>query len=209
MVKLTISKEKVNAKFESRFIKVYDLQYRENSHYFNATRRGMDDLVCLKSDEEFKTMRPDAVSCVVILEQEDPKLVLCHEFRYPTGQFLLGVPAGLMDASDATVLETAKREIKEECGLDVEYDKMHIINPLLFSTPGMSDESNALVCVKIDNVNSLSSDGSEGNEIFDGFSLLSMEDAKQILKQGVDQNGIYYSVYTWAALMYFVSNMWV
>lgn len=47
-----------------------------------------------------------------------------------------------------------------------------------------------------------------GAECFDGFVALTIDDAGRILKQGTDDKGIFYSVYTWAALMYFVSGMW-
>ena len=35
-----------------------------------------------------------------------------------------------------------------------------------------------------------------------------MEQAEEILKAGKDRDGIFYSVYTWACLMYFVSGLW-
>ena len=181
----------------------------------NATRRNVDDLVALKSEEEFKSMLPDAVSCVVILDGDEPKLLLTYEFRYPAGQYLLSVPAGLIDKSDEAeadpIIVTAKRELKEETNIDLsEDDKIEIINPLLFSTPGMTDESNALVCVVISDAQSLqlSQAGAVGTECFDGFVTLTRGDAERILKQGKDDKGIFYSVYTWAALMYFVSGMW-
>ena len=109
------------------------------------------------------------------------------------------------------ILATAKRELKEETNIDLTVeDKLEIVNPLLFSTPGMTDESNALVCIVIADETRLclSQDGSEGSECFDGFVALTKQDAQRILKQGRDDNGIFYSVYTWAALMYFVSDMW-
>ena len=56
---------KIKSLFESKFIKVFDLQYQEDRHYYNATRRDENDLVAAKSTEEFKKMLPDAVSCVV------------------------------------------------------------------------------------------------------------------------------------------------
>lgn len=89
-------------------------------------------------------------------------------------------------------------------------DEIEIINPLLFSTPGMTDESNALVCVVISDEQRLhlSQEGAEGTESFDGFVTLTKDEAKRILKQGKDDRGIFYSVYTWAALMHFVSGMW-
>ncbi|MBQ6806574.1 MAG: NUDIX hydrolase [Lachnospiraceae bacterium] len=216
-MKPIISKENVKSLFESKFIKVFDLQYEEGKHYFNATRRPLEKLVATKSDEEFRTMLPDAVTCIVILKVKDesPKLLLTKEYRYPTGQFLLSPPAGLLDAEDETeenpILSAARREIKEETGLELqENDSLFIINPLLFSSPGMTDESNGLVCavINLDNLASLSQEGAVGTECFDGFKLLTIEEAREMLKNGKDENGIFYSVYTWASLMYFVSDLW-
>ena len=84
------SKENIKPLFESKFIRVFDLQYAEGKHYYDATRRTADDLVAAKTTEEFKKMRADAVTCIVVLNTKDsePKLLLSHEFRYPTGQFL-------------------------------------------------------------------------------------------------------------------------
>lgn len=216
-MKPVISKENVKSLFDSKYIKVFDLQYEEGKHYFNATRRPLEKLVATKSDEEFRIMLPDAVTCVVILKVKDesPKLLLTKEYRYPTGQFLLSPPAGLLDAEDETeenpILSAARREIKEETGLELqENDSLFIINPLLFSSPGMTDESNGLVCavINLDNLASLSQEGAVGTECFDGFKLLTIEEAREMLKNGKDENGIFYSVYTWASLMYFVSDLW-
>ncbi len=216
-MKPVISKENVKSLFDSKYIKVFDLQYEEGKHYFNATRRPLEKLVATKSDEGFRIMLPDAVTCVVILKVKDesPKLLLTKEYRYPTGQFLLSPPAGLLDAEDETeenpILSAARREIKEETGLELqENDSLFIINPLLFSSPGMTDESNGLVCavINLDNLASLSQEGAVGTECFDGFKLLTIEEAREMLKNGKDENGIFYSVYTWASLMYFVSDLW-
>jgi len=179
-MKPSIKKNNVKSVFDSRFIKVFDLQYEENRHYFDATRRSLDNLMAIKSDEEFKTALPDAVTCIVILniKGEEPKLLLDYEYRYPTGQFLLSPPAGLLDPEDAItdnpLLAAAKREIQEETGLILtETDKLFTINPLLFSTPGMTDESNGLVCavVNLETTDSLSQTGAVGSECFDGFEL--------------------------------------
>jgi len=216
-MKQEIKKEQVKPLFESKFIKVFDLQYEEGKHYFDATRRSADNLMAVKSDEEFKTALPDAVTCVVILniKGEEPKLLLDYEYRYPAGQFLLSPPAGLLDpedtACDEPLLATAKREIEEETGLVLkETDKLFTINPLLFSTPGMTDESNALVCavIELNDTNTLSQEGAVGSECFNGFELISKEEATVLLTRGRDKNGIFYSVFTWAALMYFVSDLW-
>ena len=103
------------------------------------------------------------------------------------------------------------RELHEETGLKVtEEDEVSIINPCLFSTPGMTDESNALVKIVLnrDSLNGMSQEGAMGGELFDGFDLLTKAQAKKILEDGVDEQGIYYSVYTWAALTYFVADLW-
>jgi len=216
-MKPIIRKENVKPLFESKFLRVFDLQYEEGKHYFDATRRPLENITAIKSDEEFKVMLPDAVTCVVILKikNEEPKLLLTKEYRYPTGQFLLSPPAGLLDAEDAReaspILATAKREILEETGITLGGgDSLSVINPLLFSSPGMTDESNALVCavINLDDTSSLTQEGAVGSECFDGFMLLSATEAKEILKAGTDPDGIFYSVYTWAALMYFISDLW-
>lgn len=212
-----ITSEQVKPLFESKFIKVYDLQYEEGRHYYDATRRNVEDLVAIKSDEEFRQMLPDAVTCVVILKRkgEEPVLLLTKEYRYPTGQFLLSPPAGLMDPEDvyaqSPILETAKREIKEETGLDIkDGDYMEVINPLLFSTPGMTDESNALALavIHVDNFDDLNTSGAVGSEKFDGFVFVNKKEARSIIQKGRDDKDVFFSVYTWAVLMYFLSDMW-
>ena len=216
-MKPTIKKENVKPLFDSKFIKVFDLQYEEGKHYYDATRRSLDRIAALKSSEEFRAMLPDAVTCVVILniKDEEPKLLLSKEYRYPAGQFLLSPPAGLLDPEDAgtenPILTAAKRELKEETGLTItEKDSLFVINPLLFSSPGMTDESNALACavVRLEDKSGLSQDGAVGSECFDGFELLSKEEAMEILKNGKDKDGVFYSVYTYCCLMDFVSDLW-
>ena len=111
----------------------------------------------------------------------------------------------------ASLIKTAMRELHEETGLKVtEKDTVSVINPCLFSTPGMTDESNALVKIVLnrDSLNGMSQEGAVGGELFDGFDLLTKAQAKKILEDGVDEHGIYYSVYTWAALTYFVADLW-
>ena len=212
-----IRKEDIKVVFDSPYIKVADIQYAPGKHYYDATRRNMEELIAVKSDEEFRTMLPDAVSCIVILRTpgEEPRLLLSYEFRYPAGRYLLSVPAGLIDKEDESeqypIRSATVREIKEETGLEVtEKDLVFVVNPLLFSTPGMTDESNALVCAVLGNpdLSLLSQEGAVGSEQFDGFALLTKEDALKVLREGCDERGNFYPIYTWAALSYFVSDAW-
>lgn len=216
-----VCKDTVHYVADNKFLRLYDLQYAEGKHYFNASRRSKDDLMCVKSSEEFKNAYPDAVTCCVILKSksEEPLLLLAKEFRYPTGQFQTSPPAGVLDEEDKknnsvkdALFIASKREIKEETGLCVtDNDDIFIINPLMFSSPGMTDESNAFVCVVINDFDKskLSQDGAEGSEVFDGFVLATKEDARRMLKNGMDDEGIYYSVATYVCLSFFVNDLWI
>ena len=214
---IIIKKEHIVPVFNNRFLNVYDIQYKEGKHYYNASRRTAENLVAVKSLEEMKSMVPDAVSCVVVIDDgaAEPRLLLAREYRYPAGQFLLGVPAGLIDPDDANekepALSAARREIKEETGIELsEGDRLELVSPMVFSTPGMTDETNAiaLAVIKRDVANELSQNGAVGSEKFDGFVLLTKDQALQTLKSGRDSFGVPYLTYTWMALMYFVSGMW-
>ena len=217
MKKPEIKKENVSVLYDGKYVSLFDLEFGPGKHYLDASRRKIDDLAVVKSDEEFTQMLPDAVSCIVILriKGQPPRLCLNQEFRYPTGRFLLSVPAGLIDPEEKKkenpIFCAAKRELQEETGICLEErDRMTLVSPLLFSTPGMTDESNALVQIVLerDKMPMISQEGAEGCECFDGFILLTKAEAMEILKAGVDGNGIFYSVYTWAALMCFISDIW-
>lgn len=210
-----INRDNTEHVFESRYINVFDFRYEEGRHYYNATRRKKDDLVVFKSDDEFVNMLPDAVTCVVVIKKKgcDPKLLLTYEFRYPAGQYLLCPTAGIMDPEDKLEAEplfaTAKREIREETGIEITDNcRFEVINPLLFSSPGMTDESNAIVLaeIELDDLTVLNTKGAEDSEHFDGFELYDKKQAMEILKNGRDKNGRFYSVYTWIALTWFVMN---
>lgn len=217
MNKPSITKETIKSLFETKFLKMYDLNYAPGKHYFVATRNDSDNIVAVKTDSEFREMLPDAVTCIVIVKEKDnePKLLLTYEYRYPTGRFLLSPPAGLIDPEDKTAecpqILTAIREINEETGLTVkDTDVVKVVTPLSFSTPGMTDESNGLVLavINVENLNDLNGNGTVGSELISDYKLINKEEAENILKSGRDEFGNFYSIYTWAALMYFVSDMW-
>ena len=117
---------KMETIYESEYMNLYDLQYREGGHYYCASRRNKDRMVALTPDEECGTMQPDAVSCFVVLniKGQPKKLLLNWEYRYPVGQYMLSVPAGLIDKGDwnnpNALVDTAIRELKEETGIEVE-----------------------------------------------------------------------------------------
>ncbi|MBP5225663.1 MAG: NUDIX hydrolase [Lachnospiraceae bacterium] len=210
-------KFRIDSLFETKFIKLFDIRYAEGKHYFSATRRNKEALVANMDDDAFKAMLPDAVSCCVILrrEGEEDRLLLTEEYRYPVGQFLLSVPAGLIDPEDRAlprteaVFATAKREVEEETGLSFrEGDGISLISPCLFSSPGMTDESNAMVKLILHepDLSALSSEGAVGSEQFSGYRLLTRDEARQILEAGADSDGRSFSVYTWIGIRAFLDE---
>lgn len=213
MDKPDMIKENVDTLCETKFLKLYDYRYLEGKHYYCSSRRKTEDLVAIKSDETFKTMLPDAVTIAVVLHlpNEKPKLLLSYEYRYPVGRFLLSPIAGLLDPEDSEcddpLRSGAVREIFEETGIKVsEKDKITILNPCAFSTPGMTDESNAFLSadITIPDTSMLNQTGAVGTELFNGFELVSVDEAKEIYKSGKDKYGNTFSLATWAILGWFV-----
>ena len=213
MDKPDMIKENVDTLCETKFLKLYDYRYLEGKHYYCSSRRKTEDLVAIKSDETFKTMLPDAVTIAVVLHlpNEKPKLLLSYEYRYPVGRFLLSPIAGLLDPEDSEcddpLRSGAVREIFEETGIKVsENDKITILNPCAFSTPGMTDESNAFLSadITLPDTSMLNQTGAVGTELFNGFELVSVDEAKEIYKSGKDKYGNTFSLATWAILGWFV-----
>ena len=213
MDKPDMIKENVDTLCETKFLKLYDYRYLEGKHYYCSSRRKTEDLVAIKSDETFKTMLPDAVTIAVVLHlpNETPKLLLSYEYRYPVGRFLLSPIAGLLDPEDSEcddpLRSGAVREIFEETGIKVsENDKITILNPCAFSTPGMTDESNAFLSadITIPDTSMINQTGAVGSELFNGFELVSVDEAKEIYKSGKDKYGNTFSLATWAVLGWFV-----
>ncbi len=215
MNKPEITKEGVKTVFSSEYLNVVDLLNEKERHYYDASRRPFDELTVFKSDREFKEMLPDAVSCAVILASKgkEDRLLLSYEYRYPVGRFLLSPPAGLLDPEDKNspdpLYSAAAREIFEETGLEVKKDdRFFVLDRLLFSTPGMSDESNAVVGFVLNDPDEsrLTQENAVGTECFDGFRIVTKTEAEKILKDGRDEFGNFYSVYTRIVLSAFVSG---
>ena len=198
---------------DAGFLRMYDLHYAEGKHYFSASRRAAAELVAIKKDTEFQSMLPDAVTIAVVLllPGEEPKLLLNYEYRYPVGQFLLSPIAGLLDPEDREEADPlrsgAVREIFEETGIRVkDRDTVTVLNPCAFSTPGMTDESNAFLCAEITltDTEMISQKNAVGTELFNGCELVGPEAAEQLYRTGRDRFGNTFSLATWAVLGWFV-----
>lgn len=77
-----------------------------------------------------------AVSVVAV--DEDDRVVLIHQYRYPVGRRLWELPAGLLDVAGEDPLRTAQRELAEEVGLAAE--SWSVLADIA-SSPGFTDQS--------------------------------------------------------------------
>ncbi len=77
---------------------------------------------------------PDAV--VVLALREDGQIAFVRQWRHPTGRPLLELPAGRIDPGE-TPAETARRELREEVGLDPA--RLDVARGF-FVAPGFADE---------------------------------------------------------------------
>ena len=211
------SGKELKALLETPFLNVYDLEHQKGKHYYIATRNRKENMPLSLPEEQFRDLVPDAVTLCVVLRRKDADyLLLFYEYRYPTGHFLLSPPAGLVEAEEKNspdgLFRTAVRELYEETGIifNKEEDTFRMINPCVFSSPGMTDESNGLVLLVIRRGDEavLTDSHCEGTERFDGFCLLDKAQALSCIQNGKDPKGNPYSAYTLLTLLYFVSDMW-
>ncbi|MGX7679630.1 NUDIX domain-containing protein [Jatrophihabitans sp. DSM 45814] len=79
---------------------------------------------------------PGAVG-VVALDADD-KAVMVRQYRHPVGQFLLELPAGLLDVAGEPALQAAQRELYEEASLTAS-DWQVLVD--IHTSPGMTDEA--------------------------------------------------------------------
>jgi len=105
--------------------------------------------------------RPDAV-VIAAYHVGRSQIVVTREYRIALGDYEYGFPAGLVDEGE-TVAEAARRELKEETGLEVV--RCLRTGPPVYSTAGMTDESVSMVYVECDG--EPSSEANHESEVID------------------------------------------
>jgi ADP-ribose pyrophosphatase len=138
--------------------------------------------------------RADAVVVVpVLLAPEGRRLVMTREFRVPIRGYEYGFPAGLVD-SDESYEEAARRELKEETGLDVV--TVTRLSPRLYASPGMIDESAVMVFVECTGTPSTA-----GAEATEDIEVLVLDHAG--LSRIADDHALQVSAKAWPVLYLF------
>ncbi len=126
---------------ENRHLNLYHLDARDRKgelfDYYFASRNPQEKLKLTT-----KSMEPEGVVIYALTEEEEPRLVLIKEYRYPLDEEIYALPAGLVDAKETPGM-AAVREMKEETGLLFrEYTGGDAcFRRPFFMGPGFTDES--------------------------------------------------------------------
>ena len=170
---------------ETKFLSLYDASYENKKgnekHWIIASRKNYATL-----SKQFFEKKEGVVDAVVIaaLHKATSKLVMLKQFRVPLNDYVYELPAGLLD--DSEMIEAATtRELKEETGLSLVEINESKTTSKVFLSPGMTDESVALVYCTCEG--NLSNKYMEEDENIQAI-LLSQIDAKELLSQNVNMD---------------------
>ena len=107
---------------DTKYLKLYSANYINKKgtlrNWTIASRKSIEDL-----NNKFFDNGEDKPDAVVIIAKhiEEDKLVLIKQFRVPINDYVIELPAGLIDKGESFI-ETVERELKEETGLDLVKD---------------------------------------------------------------------------------------
>ena len=99
---------------DNRFLNLYEMDAIANdgssfSYYF-ASRNKEEDLPLVTGK-----VPANGIVIYALLKDEPDKIVMIRQYRYPLGDYLYELPAGLIDEGESAC-EAAARELKEETG---------------------------------------------------------------------------------------------
>lgn len=109
---------KIHQLSDNKFLNLFKLDALTDSgrpfDYFFVSRRKEDRIKLLTGDSA-----AEGVVIYPVLKDEPDKIVMIRQYRYPLGDYLYELPAGLIDEGETPEMAAA-REMKEETGLDFE-----------------------------------------------------------------------------------------
>src|SRR4051794_35001772 len=124
-----------------RWVNLFAARYEHNGHsgrWVFASRR----------EKPHEGVAADAVLMVPLLRNPggEPRLVLVKEFRVAVGDYVVGLPAGLIEPGEA-MEDAIRREVREETGFEVTAIK-RVTQPL-YSSGGLTDEAAAIAFIDV------------------------------------------------------------
>jgi ADP-ribose pyrophosphatase len=165
----------VTKQTNNKFLNIYEASYKQNGEtapYFIASRKEtVEELDC-------NTGKVTADAAMIVPVYENGDVLFIKQFRKAINDYVYEFPAGLIDKTDASSLEGAKRELHEETGLEVEY-----IDELLdarYLSVGMSDESVAVYMAQVKG--ELSKEHQEKCEEID-FKIVKIDDLPEFIQK--------------------------
>lgn len=161
-------------KYEGEFLSYYVARYENKLGGIKLYEFISRDKNLTK--EKFKNGFPQGVG-MVAFSKDKTKILMQKEFRMATNEWVYNFPAGLIDEGETPEV-AAKRELKEETGLDL----IEIIKtlPPSYASQGTSDEMMSVVICKVDG------DIAESNHVDEEIEArwFTKDEAKQLLDSG-------------------------
>ena len=136
--------QNIQQKTHNRFLNYYELEavHRDGSisPYYMASRA--------KDASQLKAVthqnRPDGVILYGVYGEEQDRVVLIRQYRYPLGDYVYEFPAGLVEEGEE-MGAAGVREMYEETGLTFTPVDAGCYSRPFFTTVGMTDESCGMV----------------------------------------------------------------
>lgn len=133
----------VNKVFEGKFIDRYDIYYttvddKKKTYEIISRNKNLNTL------EDLNNPKTDGV-VIIATDRDDEKILINREYRMSVGGFVYNFPAGLIDEGETPEV-AAKRELKEETGLDLVEIEDKLYDS--YSAIGFSNETNAVIIGK-------------------------------------------------------------
>lgn len=163
----------------TKYLSLYSADYvNKKGNLRNWTIASRKSLETVKN--KFFNSGEDNIDAVIIFAEhiDENKLVLIRQFRVPINNYVLELPAGLVDGNEKFE-EAVRRELKEETGLDLIKIDRQGTKEKVYISAGMTDESVAFVkCTCNGTVSKENLEDDEDIEVI----MVTKEEAKELLK---------------------------
>jgi len=155
-----------------------------------------------KIETYFGAERVDNTRAILVVAVVEDRLAVIREFRPLLGGYEWSLPAGLIDR-DESVYDAAKRELKEETGLDVvSFSKT--ASPFVVSSSGLSNETSSIVYAVA--TGEISDRYLSKNEDIQAF-LVSKDEVRELLKRAhTNEFADFIGAKAWVYLEQFVKD---